>query len=57
MNKKIPHGIITPIHERLFLCKCCGAKLTFKERCQKRRYGKVACSKCNVLNYSHKFIV
>lgn len=54
--RKSFHGVITPRYEKSNLCRCCGHKLTIRERCKKRREGKVFCSLCNSLNYSHKYI-
>ena len=57
INKQLQQTVVTPTHERLFLCRCCGHKLTLKERHQKQKEGKVVCSQCGTLNYSHRYIV
>ena len=48
---------ITLRYEKPGYCRCCGHRLTFKERCKRQWNGKVICSKCGVSNYGRKFIM
>lgn len=54
--RKLLQGVIAPRYEKLGLCRCCGKRLTYKERCKKYHEGKVFCSQCNAANYSRKYI-
>lgn len=47
---KNKQGIITPLNQRLGICKQCGHKLSFLERHQKTAKS-VVCKKCGAVIY------
>lgn len=49
-------GIVSPIHQKIGICKYCGHKLSFLEKRKRTKDGKVLCKKCGSV-YADRNIV